>query len=664
MCLNSVDHRSEQLLLLLMEQDDFVTIGYLAKRLGETNRTIQYHLHKMNGFLQDSGLSPIISRRNKGIFIEPANRPKLLEFFRANKQNIDFVFSPEDRAAIIICENILAHRTETVDEIADRLRVSRNTCLLDIRTVRSTLARYKINLIHDVDGYRFEGDDIRLRSVLMYYISFLYPLISSGMLRYLSGAPVKNFLGRLKRIEVELGVDYRQGTLDKIAVMLHFCRVPLKSEVSFFEGTASGMRVLEAVNRYFAEYSENDRRYVAIQLMSGRVKSAKDINPQENEYYISGAECLVASFEHLIGIPVENRSILVYNLARHLSRSVFRYRYGLVDTCELDGKIQTDSKELFKLVKLASQDLARRLNCPINDSEVSLLTVYFGTHMRKNNLRIGKLHVALITSADDREAGQLKKKLDNGFPMLQVVRTATPEEVPDLTGDFTFLISTQLLQYQGLYVYISNQLTAADRKRILETYLKFRELDNLNICDNLFERIRQYIPRENYSSVREELQGFFRRPMPNLFQLIDRKCIQIFPSASGWRNAIWRAASPLLENGCILESYINSIIVSLEMYGCNVYLGNGVFLAHAQSQKDVRRSGVAVSAFRNSVLFPDGNEIKILIVIASTDRYEHFNVLKEAVRICNEEQKVRKILACDTAEELFRLIETMAGDDA
>lgn len=664
MCLNSVDHRSEQLLLLLMEQKDFVTIGYLAKRLGETNRAIQYHLHKMNEFLEDTGLPLIISRRNKGIYIEPEDRPSLLEFFQTNKRKIDFVFSPEDRVAIIICENILADKIKTVDEIAYRLKVSRNTCLLDIRNVRATLLGYKISLVHDTEGYRFEGDDIRLRSVLMYYISFLYPLISSGILNYLNSAPVKKFFEKLKHIEAKLEIHYRQGTLNKIALMLFFCKIPLKSEVSFFEGTASGMRVLEAVNLYFREYSENDRRYIAIQLMSGRVKNTEDTDSQENAYYISGADCLVTSFEHLIGISVENRGMLVYNLARHLSRSVFRYRYGLVDTCELEGKIQTDSKELFKLVKLASRDLSRKLNCPINDSEISLLTVYFGTHMRKNNLRIGKLHVVLITSENSREAEQLKKKLDNAFPMLEVIRTATPEEVPDLTEKFTFLISTQLLKYQGLYVYISNQLNEIDRKRILETYLKFRELDNLNICDNLFERIRQYIPRENYSSVREELQSFFRHPMPNLFQLIDRKCIQIFSSVSGWRNAIRRAASPLLENGCILESYINSIIVNLEMYGCNVYLGNGVFLAHAQSQKDVRRSGVAVSVFRNSVLFPDGNEIKILIVIASTDRYEHFNVLKEAVRICNEEQKVRKILACDTAEELFRLIEIMAGDDA
>lgn len=662
MCLNSIDHKSERLLLLLMEQKDFVTIAYLAKQLGETNRAIQYHLHKMNGFLGDAGLPFIVCRRNKGIYIEPENRPRLLEFFQANKQKFDFIYSPEDRVAIIICENILANKIKTVDEIADSLRVSRNTCLLDIRTIRSTLAGYKISLVHDVDGYRFEGDDIRLRSVLMYYISFLYPLISSGTLPYLSYVSVKNFLEKLKRIEVELGVDYRQGTLHKIAVMLYFCKVPLKSTVSFFEGTASGMQVFEAVNRYFGERTENDRRYITIQLMGGRVKSTRNTIPKVNAYYISGAECLVASFEHLIGIPVENRNILVYNLARHLSRSIFRYRYGLVDTCELDGKIQTDSKELFKLVKLASQDLARKLNSPINDSEVSLLTVYFGMHMRKNNLRIGKLHVALVTAADDSETEQLKKKINNGFPMLQVVRTATPGEVPDLTDSFTFLISTQLLKYAGLYVYISNQLTAVDRKRILETYLKFRELDNLNICENLFERIRQYVPRENYSNVREELCSFFTRPMPNLFQLLDRKCVQIVFSISGWRNAIRKAAAPLLENGCILESYINTIIINLEMYGCSVYLGNGVFLAHAQSQKDVNRSGVAVSVFRDGVLFPDGNSIRLLIVIASIDRYEHFNVLKETVNICNEEQKVQKILACDTAEELFCLIEKMAGD--
>lgn len=86
----------------------------------------------------------------------------------------------------------------------------------------------------------------------------------------------------------------------------------------------------------------------------------------------------------------------------------FRCRCGLADPLRTRRKNPNRFQGSVP-AGLASRDLSRKLNCPVGNSEISLLTVYFGTHMRKNDLRIGKLSVVLMTSENDREAEQLKK---------------------------------------------------------------------------------------------------------------------------------------------------------------------------------------------------------------------------------------------------------------
>lgn len=648
---------------MLLGKKDFVTIGQVASQLGQTNRTVQYDLQKINIMLENFNLPHIISRRNKGICILPEDKEKLKIFLR--KKNFTFIFSAEERIAVIICENILSCRVKTVDEISNALQVSRNTCLNDIRSVKKKLRSYGITLKTNASKYSFSGNGIRMRSVLMYNISYLYPLIESGKLPYLQEKCTQENLKKLRSIESQLNITYRTGTLNKIAVMISRCEKPLKEKVSFFEGVDLGEKILSLVDRYFNQYSENDRRYITVQLMGSRIRSGEvnETTGRGFEYYRTCAEHLVEYFEQLVGAKIENSELLIYNLAKHLNRSVYRYRYGLVDTCTIDQKIQNDSKYLFKFVKKASYSLSKELNCPINDSEISLLTAYFGAHLRKNNLSVRKISVVLAVNQINSENLLLKKKVSDSFPMFRV-KMIEVSQIFDYQESYSFLISTRLLKYNGLYVYISNQLTADDKKRIFDVYLRFRELKNLNIPEDLFMHIKQYIPRENCSLVQNELLKYFSTGISsNLSQLLKKENIQILLHPSDWRDALRKVSSPMIENGWIRMEYVNSMIANIELYGCYTYFEPGVYLAHAQSGKNVLRSGIAVSLINDGILFPEDKRVKLLIVIASSDRYEHFDVLREAVGICENPKNVERILECKNVNEMYLVLKKIANTE-
>ena len=116
----------------------------------------------------------------------------------------------------------------------------------------------------------------------------------------------------------------------------------------------------------------------------------------------------------------------------------------------------------------------------------------------------------------------------------------------------------------------------------------------------------------------------------------------------------------MLEDNCIDKSYIDSLIANVDIYGCYTYMGNNVYIAHAKSNQNVKHSSIAVIVMKRGVIFPDGHIVKLLIITASIDKSEHFAVLKEAVKICNDDQKVKCLLNCRNEKDIYYQIKQFA----
>jgi Transcriptional antiterminator len=652
----SLDRRCGHVLDALAKYDDYVTIDSLSAQLGQTRRNTQYDLCKINDAFKLAGISTISSRRNRGIKLLDEQKTWWENLSLEGGRKFNYIFTQDERVALIICESLLSNEINTIEEMSEELKVSRNTVFLDMKIVKEKLNDYGIRFEYvSKSGYTVSGDGLKIRSVLMYFISAIYPLISDGIINFLSDPQVREHQSRLHKIEQELDVNYPAETIDKIAIMLKLTKreIPLNWERQ--EANIRENPVYRIVSRYYPSLSENDRIYVSIQLLGARLRDEANTPDDSIGNFKNMAGKLVAYFQRLVGIEIENKELLIFNLARHLNRSIYRYQYGLIDSCGVEEEIQANPKELFELVKLAAKEFSRDIGYPINDSEVAFLTIHFGAHMRKNNVAIGKIKVLLVVKETDPN-GELEKKVDDEFPMFHVVRTVTPAELSAFQGEYQIVISTQLLKYDGFYAYISDRLEAEDKKKVLEVYLKYRMLKNENIGENLFENIKKYIPKENQGKVRMEINRYFLAPVPNLLQLLEKGNVQCIDKISNWRDALAQAALPLLENGNIETSYVDCMITDNEMYGCSTYLGNGVYLAHTQSRGNVKRSGVAVLTIKKGVNFGVNYKVRILLVVASTDKNEHFTVLKEAVKICTDENKVEKMLRCTKEEDLYRTI--------
>lgn len=666
----NIDRRCTKALIALIQQDDYITIEQLSNILEQNRRRTQYDLCKINDLFESGKLPAVDSRRNKGIKLLDEHKEWFKNFYCSSQGKFNYIFTQEERCAIIICENVLGGRMRTIDEIADRLLISRNTVFLDMKLVKEKLKGYQIGFKYNQKyGYQICGYEMSKRSVFMYYISLLYPLIKDGILDYLTDSEVCKHIQKLRKIENEIGVYYSKGTLEKLAIMLAFSKneviIPssIKKTNVMVNVDVQHVRssyTYEVVSKYYTDNSDNDNVYTSIQLLSGRLSKEYYSVTEHVEVFEQLADKLVERFEQAVGIDVENREFLVYNLSNHLSHSIYRYAYGIMDVNEIEKDIKRNSEELFEIIRKVADEFSTDIGYPLNDAEVAYLTIHFSAHMRKTKSSIGKTKVLLVCD-DVKKGEELRQKIDSNMPMFYVVDCVQSKEYLDCSTEYTMIISTNLLKYDGFYAYVSYNLGDVDRKNILQVYMKCRATHNEDVGMKLFKKLIQYIPKENHNKVKEIIDEYLFPQRSNLWQLLDKNNLQCVESMSNWRDAIAQAALPLLENGCIGGSYIDSMIMNVELYGMYFYFENGVYLVHAKANENVFRSGVALMTLQKGIRIRDEKTVRFLVVLASTDENEHFSVLKEVVKLCNDKKKIQKMLMSGNEAELYQVVREIAN---
>lgn len=653
----TIDSRCRNVMLALTKSTDYITIEALSQELGQSRRNTQYDLYKLNGIFDLIDIPHIQSRRNKGVRLLPEHLEWWQGLLRKGGNCFNYVYTQEERVAFLICKTVLrGGGMWTIERFSEALAVNRSTVIWDMKLARERLADYKVGLdFSGQGGCSANGGELARRSVFMYYLSLLYPLIRDGILSDFTGEPYRTSLEKLRQIESELSIHFQEGTLDKIAIL---CPHLNSGDAGFQIDNAEEIvktREYACVKKYYPHLPECEQLYLSVQLLGGRIRDIYAVPSGDLSVYRAHALELIRCFENLVNMEIENKDQLTYNLARHLSRAFYRYKYGLIDSCVLESEITTKSKELYELVRMAVQEFSRKIGYPINNSEVAFLTIHFGAHFRRNSFNTGKVRVLLVTAEED-EAAALAEQIEHEFPMLHLTGAIPSSQLMNQEKNYDIVISTQLLKYNGLYVYVSRQLDNRDKQKIIELYVNFRTLNEESIGRDLFDRIKAYIPREYQGRVQEEIHRCFFGPVPNLMQLLDRESVQYTDQIANWRDAIAQAAMPLVENDSILPGYIDDLILYAELYGSFAYLGNRAYLVHAKDNGNIRRSGVSLLVVHDGVKFREGRAVHVLIVVASVNKNEHLKVLQEAVKLCDSEEKVEAMLKCRSGGEVYNAI--------
>ena len=127
---------------------------------------------------------------------------------------------------------------------------------------------------------------------------------------------------------------------------------------------------------------------------------------------------------------------------------------------------------------------------------------------------------------------------------------------------------------------------------------------------------------------------------------LSEKTMQHAERVSNWREGITLAAQPLLGSGVIEQSYIDSMIQSVEDNGPYIVLKDYFALPHAKAGKGVNEVGMSLLTLDEAVDLK-GNPVKVFLVLAAVDSTAHLEALSELSELLMDDEVYDVFLSGD-----------------
>ena len=144
-----------------------------------------------------------------------------------------------------------------------------------------------------------------------------------------------------------------------------------------------------------------------------------------------------------------------------------------------------------------------------------------------------------------------------------------------------------------------------------------------------------------------------------LRKLVENRRVCFHDHFDTWEEAVTASCQPLMDDGSIEQSYVDSVISCVKKYGPYIVFTPNVAMPHSQEGAvGVNKTAVSFMRLRNKVSFDPGNPEKdaaIFFVLASRNHDEHMENMENLAALLLEPGMIEKLMAAESEADLLRL---------
>ena len=124
-----------------------------------------------------------------------------------------------------------------------------------------------------------------------------------------------------------------------------------------------------------------------------------------------------------------------------------------------------------------------------------------------------------------------------------------------------------------------------------------------------------------------------------------------------WPSALTVVGELMLKLGSIEEPYITAMIKAVEDLGPYMVIIPHLAIAHAAFFTHVLKDDMVMVVFKQPIIFNSNNDpVHIIIGLCAKSPHSHLQAFQYLSEIFNDENAWLEFFNCDTAEELYKLI--------
>lgn len=683
-----MDRRSTAVLKLLAKSEEYTTVEELAVQLNVSRRTIYSDIAKVNDWLQVHHNCQIEKVHGMGLYIPDNKRSAIIDSHGIEGISY-YEYSKNERMAwITLLLSVDLQNPYFIDTFQSLFRISRNTVIDDIKVLKNELSDKELILESKIsEGYRIEGEEVKIRQTVMTTVQFLdiditctteqnrlipYPLLDSQ--------DAVNVRDIIYSYETELSISITEDIRPVISTWL-FCfmqrirnRNLVRLERPEKEAILSAPEFLSAskiLYRYLDDLPECESVYFTRILLGAKINFSKsaDYEREALQNLESATANLIDDFEHRAMVFFPEKDALYRNLLLHMKTAYYRIKYRIRINNPLKERIREDYSDIFSLTKQVIEPAERLIGQSVNDDELAYITIHFGGWLKRNALSINKriLKVMLVCTNGIGTSRIMEHQMMDILPEYEVVSLFSEkdyEQSEDLEKAVDFVVSSIPLNNRGAPVIVVNPLfSKKDREKLLfhgklDEYLNTkRESQKI---DTLIDIIRKYADINDDNGLRKELTEYTAPDIktesdslkPGLETLLPKHRIEVSETSVEWNAALDMASEVLIRDRIITHRYVEAMKHIIIEKGAYMVLGDGIAFPHAPPSEGVLQTGMSMLLLKNSVRMED-KKVKLFIILASEDNERHLKAMTELTAIFSNKYKRQEIMNAQNKAELI-----------
>lgn len=643
-------------------------------------KTLRTDVNEINDFLLEAKMSPTKLNEKEKLILLEKDIMKIQD--RLNHMDTySYKMSREERQIYIIAELLMSQDYITMQNLAKKLNVSRNTILNDFETVKDYCLAFNVNvLMKSSKGIKIECDQKDRNNLLMQIFhdleddymekSFFHQLIQRKLGLKIPLEMIKEDLREYMEQQHMLVSDrvFSYVSIYLFVILNRKINKKRRTVEKLTGDTASDNLLNWFADKYEVSINKNDVKDF------GRYMKQHDFNISSEQKEINDVELygIIVYFLQMVGEDIEcslqSDTVLIESLLEHIRTLKNWEDYDF--EMPLSDELPIPKEILEKTIEKNSIILERYLGYPLTKEMKESIMIHICAAFVRNLEYLNLLEVLIVCPGSMATGKYLEAQVKNYFD-FRVAAVIPSRDVEEFlkSNKIDFVISTVNVRSESVpCVKVQAQLTMNDINAIQniafllgrkenksENESRYVEQNFLDVMKTFLEKLdaskRDEFFDEVYALMETKIQSTGKSI---LAQMLDPSKIMIKQEKITWEQGILQAADILEKKGCVGSDYGKKAVENVKEYGDYIIISKGIALAHAgKKEVHVYKDGLSLVMCPEGIEFTEGNIVYLVFCFAVAEEKDYLKLFQEIIALGKTQKKMKDILQQKNVVSLY-----------
>ena len=643
-------------------------------------KTLRTDVNEINDFLLEAKMSPTKLNEKEKLILLEKDIMKIQD--RLNHMDTySYKMSREERQIYIIAELLMSQDYITMQNLAKKLNVSRNTILNDFETVKDYCLAFNVNvLMKSSKGIKIECDQKDRNNLLMQIFhdleddymekSFFHQLIQRKLGMKIPLEMIKEDLREYMEQQHMLVSDrvFSYVSIYLFVILNRKINKKRRTVEKLTGDTASDNLLNWFADKYEVSINKNDVKDF------GRYMKQHDFNISSEQKEINDVELygIIVYFLQMVGEDIEcslqSDTVLIESLLEHIRTLKNWEDYDF--EMPLSDELPIPKEILEKTIEKNSIILERYLGYPLTKEMKESIMIHICAAFVRNLEYLNLLEVLIVCPGSMATGKYLEAQVKNYFD-FRVAAVIPSRDVEEFlkSNKIDFVISTVNVRSESVpCVKVQAQLTMNDINAIQniafllgrkenksENESRYVEQNFLDVMKTFLEKLdaskRDEFFDEVYALMETKIQSTGKSI---LAQMLDPSKIMIKQEKITWEQGILQAADILEKKGCVGSDYGKKAVENVKEYGDYIIISKGIALAHAgKKEAHVYKDGLSLVMCPEGIEFTEGNIVYLVFCFAVAEEKDYLKLFQEIIALGKTQKRMKDILQQKNVVSLY-----------